>query len=969
MSRVTLEAGIASQIPTLMGQFSGLKTKAMDFASSINGQAQQAAAMSRKQAAEAITDARAEGASINQLSNQFNEGITRAVALSQQLRSSATNLGSGVAGATTAAVSANSAALSGPAQAVFNDALGRIKEVMASIEHMDKKTEMAATRAQASVIFARETIGLQQERNALIKQEEIISQAIFESSKGIRAERQAEAKIRQTTAGFAGANPEFAKNQANLAALRDKLSVVRSSLIAQFESGKLVDNERAAYVNIINLVKTRIADEERIEGSLLEQAAHYTTQKIKLEIVNAALKEGEAQIRRMKDAALGVDDALQIIATREKQALTQLSFLTDEFREQQMEVEKLISMGKRMEAAQKILVMDSALLTDEMRLTVEQFIKAEAATQVIAAQMANAAAQTERLRVAAVAYDEALQLSRMHEQESTNQLRFRTEEFRIQEAEVEKLIGQGKRMEAAEKLLLMDTNLMTEEMREQVMLFSQAEAETQFMAMVLKRATEETKSLNSMAKSFDMIIDDAAHSVERTAKATNLGKNEMMQWEKNAARFAATMERAGAAAARTAGRGANFRSGQETSFARQPFIGSLGRLPQQKESARLEIMVQGLQRNGVQLKTANGVVTRQLTEEEARLMIARTASTTALERYNREYQISNGLMRRNRAQLINNSIGMFVLSITITQTVAALEQMIKSWADADENAKAFGIRVEDIAKFLNEMNQVLRFAIGPIQVYTAIMQLAAQANRAFFLSAIPMLALFGGMGILMKAFTAESKKMRAVFGGIGIVIGGVATAVSAYNLATEISTIRATNAALAVTSLTLATVGENVAVSGTTTAKAAGIIVSNGYVSSQTAETVSTGSLTAAKTSLFTVEAGLLSLKTFGLGAVLVLSILSLMASVYATVRAFQSFDTQPGEYKTVGSTGPAMVHKGEVISTPAAMGNHGSFGSGGGGGQTVEINYHIAGNLDTAVPRAMVKRLKSGQIGGGFGF
>lgn len=403
---------------------------------------------------------------------------------------------------------------------------------------------------------------------------------------------------------------------------------------------------------------------------------------------------------------------------------------------------------------------------------------------------------------------------------------------------------------------------------------------------------------------------------------------------------------------------------QATTFARQPFMGGLGRMPTDPMALELERQALGLMQGKVTLTTEDGVVTRRLSEEEARLMVARAASTDALKRYNQEYQIANGLMRRNRAQLINNSIGMFVLSITITQTVAALEQIVKSIADANEQARFLFWSAKDAAKFLNEMNQVIRMSIGPIQVYTAVMQLASQANMAFFLTALPMLGLFGSLGLLVKAFTAESRSMRKVFSVLALVFSGAATGLAIYNMQQHIASFRANEAAIAQANLAIATNAETIATIGSASAKGAGIIASRGLTSAMGAEEAQTMGLTMAKVAEFTVESSLITLKTFGLGAALVLSVIAFIASIYATMKAFTSFETEPGEYKTVGKTGMATVHEGEIITTPARIGSQGMFGDSGGEARLVIVN-NVAGNLDTSVPRIMARRYKAGQIGG----
>ena len=115
-----------------------------------------------------------------------------------------------------------------------------------------------------------------------------------------------------------------------------------------------------------------------------------------------------------------------------------------------------------------------------------------------------------------------------------------------------------------------------------------------------------------------------------------------------------------------------------------------------------------------------------------------------------------------RQELMQASIGMFVMGITMTQTLDTMGKMAGK-----------GTQLEAVFK---DMSQAVRFTLGPIQVVTAAMQFLNQANKAMMMTMVKTMGLFAGMYLLYKAFTTESKALRAVFGaiaGVLIVLNGL----------------------------------------------------------------------------------------------------------------------------------------------------------------------------------------------------
>lgn len=112
--------------------------------------------------------------------------------------------------------------------------------------------------------------------------------------------------------------------------------------------------------------------------------------------------------------------------------------------------------------------------------------------------------------------------------------------------------------------------------------------------------------------------------------------------------------------------------------------------------------------------------------------------------------------RIRRQELMQASIGMFVMGITMTQTLGVMEQMVGK-----------GTALGNVFK---EMGQGVRFMLGPIQVVTSAMQFMNMANRAMMLSMAKFMFIFAGAFILFKAFTAQGKKLRFVLGAVGGVL-------------------------------------------------------------------------------------------------------------------------------------------------------------------------------------------------------
>lgn len=106
-----------------------------------------------------------------------------------------------------------------------------------------------------------------------------------------------------------------------------------------------------------------------------------------------------------------------------------------------------------------------------------------------------------------------------------------------------------------------------------------------------------------------------------------------------------------------------------------------------------------------------------------------------------------------RQELMQASIGMFVMGITMTQTLGVMEQMVGKGTE--------------LGNVFKDMGMGARFMLGPIQVATAAMQFFNQKNKELMLTMTKTMFIFAGAFLIYKAFTSESKSMRFALGALG----------------------------------------------------------------------------------------------------------------------------------------------------------------------------------------------------------
>ena len=112
--------------------------------------------------------------------------------------------------------------------------------------------------------------------------------------------------------------------------------------------------------------------------------------------------------------------------------------------------------------------------------------------------------------------------------------------------------------------------------------------------------------------------------------------------------------------------------------------------------------------------------------------------------------------KTRRRELMQASIGMFVMGITMTQTLDTMAKMAGQ-----------GSTLEAVFK---DMSQGVRLMLGPIQVLTSAMQFLNMENRKLMLTMGKTMLLFAGAYILWRAFNTTSKELRFALGMIGGVL-------------------------------------------------------------------------------------------------------------------------------------------------------------------------------------------------------
>ena len=155
----------------------------------------------------------------------------------------------------------------------------------------------------------------------------------------------------------------------------------------------------------------------------------------------------------------------------------------------------------------------------------------------------------------------------------------------------------------------------------------------------------------------------------------------------------------------------------------------------------------------------------KLAEQEIRLERVSAIATRARNELRKEELRLAGLMRQ---ELMQASIGMFVMGITATQTTSVLRDM------AGANT-ARGMT-------FNEMTNGIRFMLGPIQVVTAALQFMNMQNKALMFTMSKYVVILAMAYFWFKAITVQSRAVKVAMVAIASGITILTAAMWKYNL-------------------------------------------------------------------------------------------------------------------------------------------------------------------------------------------
>lgn len=180
----------------------------------------------------------------------------------------------------------------------------------------------------------------------------------------------------------------------------------------------------------------------------------------------------------------------------------------------------------------------------------------------------------------------------------------------------------------------------------------------------------------------------------------------------------------------------------------------------QQNNAELERAVWVQQEYGMSMEDSI-LAAREMLQAEKELAIQEEQDAI------RKAELLN-LEKSRRRELMQASIGMFVMGITMTQTLETMAKM------SGEN--------EMLANSFREAATAVRFMLGPIQVVTAAMQFMNMENKALMLSMAKWMIMLGGVYLLWKGLTQAGGALRVVLIGLG-------AAIIAYTAITKASAV------------------------------------------------------------------------------------------------------------------------------------------------------------------------------------
>jgi len=298
---------------------------------------------------------------------------------------------------------------------------------------------------------------------------------------------------------------------------------------------------------------------------------------------------------------------------------------------------------------------------------------------------------------------------------------------------------------------------------------------------------------------------------------------------------------------------------------------------QEKQNMVYDRTVLLMKEKGGAFRANYNAATEQIQKEEE--MRIQTERTTAAQKQ------SNYTMKMKQRNMMMTSISMFVLTITITQTLTALQQLIGAETKA--------------GKALGELTTMVKLALGPLQVYTAIQQMMIIQNKEMLRSMLPWLLALGSAILIYRGLSLEAGKMRAALWGVG--------------------------AAMAVLFL---------------------------WTKRRMFAEWKLG-LMKAWTLAMSGPTGLMQVGLGTAGAIAAAGVIGAAAGALAP-----SFQTGPEQLHRIRRTGMAMVHQGETIGRPTRDEIHEGYGEG-----SITNIFNIQGDMDSELAKDIQMRSLSGQI------
>lgn len=167
-----------------------------------------------------------------------------------------------------------------------------------------------------------------------------------------------------------------------------------------------------------------------------------------------------------------------------------------------------------------------------------------------------------------------------------------------------------------------------------------------------------------------------------------------------------------------------------------------------EQNAMTERELIDIYKEGIIIAEERGMVEAEMTEEFLFNAGQRSLAAKA------EFEMQAEQAKLFKQELMNLSISMFVVGITLTQTLSTMEEM------AGKGTL--------LGNTFHEIGMAVKFILGPMQVLTALMQLQMAAGMAAVgKTAIFGLGAFTGLFLIWKALTSEGKEMRAILGALG----------------------------------------------------------------------------------------------------------------------------------------------------------------------------------------------------------